>query len=122
MKYTFFILLSFFIFGLAQGQSNKENLLLSKLENAKNGADKIPALNQLGIYYESVSSYSKSLDYLFQAQALNKAEKQIREAIITQNYMGYVYWHKSEYISAIYHHNKALEIAKSNQINDENVA
>jgi len=83
---------------------------------------KIISLNQLGAYYESVSDYSKSFSSLSKALELNKNNAFPSELIKTLNYMGYIYWHKSEYDSSLYYHLQALKIANESNINDENLA
>jgi tetratricopeptide (TPR) repeat protein len=122
MKKILLIFIILFSFCLAKGNKIGINQLKLNLENSVDNLEKIRALNDLGIYYESISSYPNSLEFLYQAQALNTSEKSINEAIITFNYIGYVYWHKSDYDSALFYHNKALNFAETNNVNNENVA
>ncbi len=113
------ILVSFFsLLSITQGATL--NVLELNLTEAKNDTEKTIALNQLGSYFEGVSNYPKSFDYLFQALQLNTNNP--TQLIYTYNYLGYNYWHKSNYDSSLYYHQKALEIANTNNINDENLA
>ncbi len=123
MKKILLIFLSLFTFCQIKSETIDINLLQLKLEkDSVNKFEKIQALNLLGIYYESVSDYPNALNSLYQAQTLNSSEKLIKESIITCNYIGYVYWHKSEYDSSLYYHNKALELAEEENINDEHLS
>lgn len=80
----------------------------------------IKAHNLLGAYYESVSNYPLALHHLNKAIARNASD--INEKVFSYNFMGYVYWHKSNYDSSLFYHEKALELAKKNQLNNANLA
>ena len=122
MKKILLIFIILFSFCLAKSETIGIDQLKLNLKNSVSNLEKIRALNNLGIYYESISSYPNSLAFLYQAQALNTSAKSINEAIITFNYIGYVYWHKSDYDSALFYHDKALNFAETNNINNENAA
>tara|TARA_B100000809_G_scaffold242472_1_gene266586 strand:- start:3108 stop:5204 length:2097 start_codon:yes stop_codon:yes gene_type:complete len=116
------IFIILFSYCLAKGDTIGINQLELNLENSADNLERIKALNNLGIYYESISNYPNSLEFLYQAQILNTSEQSINQAIITFNYIGYVYWHKSQYDSALFYHDKALKIAETNNINNNNLA
>jgi serine phosphatase RsbU (regulator of sigma subunit) len=75
----------------------------------------------LGSYYESISDYEKSLYYLHEAKKLNNHQS-VEWDIFIQNYIGYVYWHKSQYDSALHYHNSAFETIKKTGISSSNAA
>ncbi len=75
----------------------------------------------LGSYYESISNYEKALYYLQEANKLNNHQS-IEWEVFTQNYIGYVYWHKSQYDSALHYHNSAFETIKKTGISSANAA
>ena len=79
--------------------------------------NKIKAHNYLGAYFESISNYPLAIFHLNQANVLNKIND--NEKIITQNFLGYIYWHKSNYDSALIYHQLALKkINKNNPVNN----
>lgn len=71
---------------------------------------RINAHNHLGAFYEGVSNYKNALEHLYAAERMNPGSFK-EEKIFTCNYLGYVYWHKSEYNMALYYHHKALSLA-----------
>ncbi|MDB4534422.1 tetratricopeptide repeat protein [Vicingaceae bacterium] len=119
-----FLLIFFYLFIFCDTKSEIIDLdkLNYRLKSSTTRNDSIETLNKLGSYYESISNYTKSLEYLYQAQTLNASEKILKESIINNNYIGYVYWHKSEYDSSLHYHNKALELAEGESLNDENLS
>ena len=96
--------------------------LKNELKLTKTNAESIAILNQFGIYYESISDYSKAFYYLNKAKLLNQNNVDANQNIVTHNYIGYVYWHKSDYSNALFYHSKALELCKANNIINENLA
>ena len=87
-----------------------------KLSKANSEIEKCQLLNEVGAHYESVSDYSLALKNLTQAKKIGIQNNFIPELIACYNYIGYVYWHMSEYDSSFYHHNQALLLAENNEV------
>ncbi|MBV6483955.1 MAG: hypothetical protein KFKLKKLM_00420 [Flavobacteriales bacterium] len=96
--------------------------LKNELKLSKTNTESIAILNQFGIFYESISDYPKAYYYLNKAKLLNQNNIDVNQNIVTHNYIGYVYWHKSDYSNALFYHSKALELCKANNITNENLA
>ncbi|MBE7441465.1 MAG: tetratricopeptide repeat protein [Flavobacteriales bacterium] len=96
--------------------------LKNELKLSKTNTESIAILNQFGIFYESISDYPKAFYYLNKAKLLNQNNIDVNQNIVTHNYIGYVYWHKSDYSNALFYHSKALELCKANNITNENLA
>lgn len=88
---------------------------------SKEEKDRIDANNYLGSYYESISNYDLALKHLYTSEKLNSG-KYPEKSIYCFNYIGYVFWHKSEYKKALYYHKKALKIANKNAVESDQLA
>ena len=102
--------------------SKELNFITSKTDTSSKDNIQIEFYNLLGAYYESISDYEKALKALYLANSINKGKFHSNDKIFTYNYLGYVYWHKSEYDSSFFYHNKALQLAKINSLHNSNVA
>jgi tetratricopeptide (TPR) repeat protein len=105
---------------IISGNHSKVDSITKIAQQTKNIAQSIEANNLLGAYYESISNYPKAFYHLRLAQQLNTSDK--NEQIFTYNYIGYVFWHQSEYDSSLFYHNKALAIAQKEKLINSNVA
>ena len=102
--------------------SKELNFITSKTDTTSKDNIRIEFYNLLGAYYESTSNYEKALKALYIANSINQSKFYTNDKIFTYNYLGYVYWHKSEYDSSFFYHNKALQLAKMNSLQNSNVA
>lgn len=105
---------------IIMGDASKVDSLEKASLISNDQVGQIKAHNLLGAYYESVSNYPLALHHLNKAIARNASD--INEKVFSYNFMGYVYWHKSNYDSSLFYHEKALELAKENQLNNANLA
>lgn len=105
---------------IINGDSSKVDSLLKVSSANKDLIQQVRAHNLLGAYYESVSNYSLATHHL--SAALYKNQADVNEKVFSFNYLGYVYWHKSNYDSALFYHQNALDLAKKNQLNNSNLA
>jgi len=94
----------------------------SLAKNSNSIVDKAKAHNTLGIYFESQSNYALSKLHLKNAFVISKKHALPKEEIIALNYLGYVFWHESDYDNALNYHTKALTIASQNNINSSDNA
>lgn len=99
---------------------------VSKLDSFKkettygNLSHQVKFHNLLGAYYESVSNYPDALYNLHQALSKNQSDN--NEKVISYNYLGYVFWHKSNYDSALHYHQKALDLSLNHKLYNANQA
>lgn len=99
----------------------KNNFVLDSLtkvaSQSKDETKRIDANNHLGSYYESISNYDLALKHLYTSEKLNSGQYP-EKSIYCYNYLGYIFWHKSDYKKALYYHRKALSIAQEKNIKD----
>jgi len=111
----------FHLIPLTEVQINQLILTESTIKNGILPPNAIEIIAVLGSYYESISDYEKSLYYLHESKKLNNHQS-VEWDIFIQNYIGYVYWHKSQYDSALHYHNSAFETIKKTGISSSNAA
>jgi len=111
----------FHLLSLTQDQVNQLIVAENNLKNGQLQPNAIELYSVLGSYYESISNYDKALEYLFLAEKLTD-NSTIEWNVFAKNYIGYVYWHKSQYDSALYYHNNALALIHKFKITSSNFA
>jgi len=111
----------FHLVSLTEEQVNQLIVAENNLKNGKLQANAIELYAVIGSYYESISNYEKALEYLFLAEKLAD-NSTVEWNVFAKNYIGYVYWHKSQYDSALYYHNNALALIQQSKITSSNFA
>ncbi len=108
-------------FFIIKGDYGVVDSLKKIVSESKDVKELVNANNYLGAYYEGISNYKNALLHLYRSDKLNQGAYP-EERIFCYNYLGYVYWHKSEYKLALYYHNKALVIAQEKSVSLDNRA
>ena len=123
---VFFVFLSSFSRGniphfIVNGNYSVIDSLKKVIAESKDLKERIVANNYLGAYYEGISNYKNALQHLYLSDKFN-LDRFPGEKVFCYNYLGYIYWHKSEYKLALYYHEKALVIAQGKSISRDNLA